>query len=202
MRCPPTRRWLLDCWFAFGLLIAVVFAPTAIGQEPPSGRLSPNRRQKRPSRTRAQRRRRTSAAKPGVNRSTFGRLLSASNPDALAAGALLGRDRRVTRWSGWSPCGGSGSIPRDFVERFLERLATGKLDRDRAAELCKANDSPVARVFAHGRQLLGPARGDDPPGARLRRRRRGHRPEAEHPRPERHGDARPAARPARARSSA
>lgn len=38
-------------------------------------------------------------------------------------------------------------IPRDFVTRFLERLASGKLDRDRAAELCKANDSPVARVF-------------------------------------------------------
>lgn len=38
-------------------------------------------------------------------------------------------------------------IPRDFVSRFLERLSSGKLDRDRAAELCKANDSPVARVF-------------------------------------------------------
>jgi biopolymer transport protein ExbB len=38
-------------------------------------------------------------------------------------------------------------IPRDFVERFLDRLAGGKLDRDRAAELCRANDSPVARVF-------------------------------------------------------
>jgi biopolymer transport protein ExbB len=39
-------------------------------------------------------------------------------------------------------------IPRDFVQRFLERLASGKLDRDRALELCKANDSPAARVFA------------------------------------------------------
>jgi biopolymer transport protein ExbB len=39
-------------------------------------------------------------------------------------------------------------IPRDFVQRFLERLASGKLDRDRAVELCKANDSPAARVFA------------------------------------------------------
>jgi biopolymer transport protein ExbB len=39
-------------------------------------------------------------------------------------------------------------IPRDFANRFLERLASGKLDRDRAAELCKANDSPAARVFA------------------------------------------------------
>jgi len=38
-------------------------------------------------------------------------------------------------------------IPRDFVERFLDRLSSGKLDRDRAGELCRANDSPVARVF-------------------------------------------------------
>lgn len=39
-------------------------------------------------------------------------------------------------------------LPRDFVNRFQERLATGKLDRDRAAELCRANESPVAHVFA------------------------------------------------------
>jgi len=39
-------------------------------------------------------------------------------------------------------------VPRDFVNRFVERLAGGKLDRDRAAELCRANESPVARVFA------------------------------------------------------
>jgi biopolymer transport protein ExbB len=39
-------------------------------------------------------------------------------------------------------------MPRDFVQRFLERLASGKLDRDRAVELCRANDSPAARVFA------------------------------------------------------
>lgn len=38
-------------------------------------------------------------------------------------------------------------IPRDFVDRFLDRLSTGKLDRDRAIELCRANESPIARVF-------------------------------------------------------
>lgn len=37
--------------------------------------------------------------------------------------------------------------PREFVDRFVERLAAGKLDRDRAAELCRTNDSPAARVF-------------------------------------------------------
>jgi biopolymer transport protein ExbB len=39
-------------------------------------------------------------------------------------------------------------VPGEFVDRFLERLSTGKLDRDRALELCKAHDSPAARVFA------------------------------------------------------
>jgi biopolymer transport protein ExbB len=38
-------------------------------------------------------------------------------------------------------------VPRDFANRFLDRLGSGKLDRDRAVELCKANESPVARVF-------------------------------------------------------
>jgi biopolymer transport protein ExbB len=39
-------------------------------------------------------------------------------------------------------------VPRDFVNRFMDRLSGGKLDRDRAAELCRANESPVARLFA------------------------------------------------------
>jgi biopolymer transport protein ExbB len=38
-------------------------------------------------------------------------------------------------------------IPKDFTQRFLERLAAGKLDRERAAELCRAHESPAARVF-------------------------------------------------------
>ena len=39
-------------------------------------------------------------------------------------------------------------LPREFVDRFLERLSTGKLDRERALELCRAHDSPAARIFA------------------------------------------------------
>ena len=39
-------------------------------------------------------------------------------------------------------------IPREFADRFLERLSGGKLDRERALELCRAHDSPAARVFA------------------------------------------------------
>jgi biopolymer transport protein ExbB len=38
-------------------------------------------------------------------------------------------------------------VPGEFVDRFLERLSSGKLDRERALELCKANDSPAARIF-------------------------------------------------------
>jgi len=39
-------------------------------------------------------------------------------------------------------------IPREFVDRFLERLASGKLDRERALELCRAHESPAARIFS------------------------------------------------------
>lgn len=46
-------------------------------------------------------------------------------------------------------------IPRDFVSRFLDRLAGGKLDRDRAAELCRSNESPVARVFGYAVRYWG-----------------------------------------------
>jgi biopolymer transport protein ExbB len=40
-------------------------------------------------------------------------------------------------------------VPKEFGKRFLERLSQGKLDRERALELCKANDSPLARVYGH-----------------------------------------------------
>lgn len=46
-------------------------------------------------------------------------------------------------------------IPKDFVDRFLDRLSSGKLDRDRAAELCRANESPVARIFGYALRYWG-----------------------------------------------
>ena len=46
-------------------------------------------------------------------------------------------------------------VPRDFVTRFLDRLGEGKLDRDRAAELCRSNESPIARVFGHAVRYWG-----------------------------------------------
>jgi biopolymer transport protein ExbB len=39
-------------------------------------------------------------------------------------------------------------IPGPFVKKFLEQLAAGQLDREKALELCAANKSPVAEVFA------------------------------------------------------
>jgi biopolymer transport protein ExbB len=46
-------------------------------------------------------------------------------------------------------------VPKEFGERFLERLSMGKLDRERALELCKANDSPLARVYGHAVRYWG-----------------------------------------------
>jgi biopolymer transport protein ExbB len=39
-------------------------------------------------------------------------------------------------------------IPRPFVKRFLHQVREGKLDRDRALELCQESASPIAEVFA------------------------------------------------------
>ncbi len=39
-------------------------------------------------------------------------------------------------------------LPREFVERFLDRLQAGKLDRERALEFCKANDCAASRIIA------------------------------------------------------
>jgi len=87
-------------------------------------------------------------ARPGVDRGTIGRLLWTANPmlwplaacSVLTLGIALERLSAIRR---------KRVVPPEFVDRFLERLASGKLDRDRAIELCKANDSPAARVFTH-----------------------------------------------------
>ncbi|MBC8868925.1 MAG: MotA/TolQ/ExbB proton channel family protein [Planctomycetes bacterium] len=39
-------------------------------------------------------------------------------------------------------------IPRPFVKRFLQQMREGRLDRQKALELCEKNRSPVAGVFA------------------------------------------------------
>lgn len=89
----------------------------------------------------------TSQKNPGIGRGSMLGFFSRSNPmlwllglcSIVTLGFTLERLVALRR---------ERVIPRDFVNRFLERLAGGKLDRDRAAELCRANDSAVARVFA------------------------------------------------------
>jgi biopolymer transport protein ExbB len=55
----------------------------------------------------------------------------------------------------WFSLRRSRIVPRDFVNRFLDRLGSGKLDRDRAFDLCKANDTPASRVFSQVLMLWG-----------------------------------------------
>ncbi len=55
----------------------------------------------------------------------------------------------------WFSLRRSRIVPRDFVNRFLDRLGSGKLDRDRAFDLCKANDTPASRVFSQVLMMWG-----------------------------------------------
>ncbi len=85
---------------------------------------------------------------PGVGRQSIRALFARANPmlwllalcSAVTVGYTLERLIALRR---------GRVIPRDFVNRFLERLSGGKLDRDRAAELCRSNESTTARVFGH-----------------------------------------------------
>ncbi len=53
-------------------------------------------------------------------------------------------------------------IPRTFVDRFLERLREGELERGEAREMCRGNGSPIANLFAvavsHSGQTPGEVR--------------------------------------------
>ena len=97
---------------------------------------------------------RTTAAQGTVNRASLLRLVTTGNPmlwplglcSIVALGFALERLVALRR---------ERVIPRDFVTRFVERLSSGKLDRERAVELCRANDSPVARVFAYAIRYWG-----------------------------------------------
>lgn len=89
----------------------------------------------------------TAAPRPGIGRSSVVRLVTQANPilwplvacSIVAMGYVFERAMALRR---------ERVIPREFADRFLERLAAGKLDRERALELCRAHDSPAARVFA------------------------------------------------------
>ncbi len=89
----------------------------------------------------------TTVQRPGVDRSSVMRLLANANPmlwplalcSVVTVGYVLERLFALRR---------ERVIPREFADRFLERLSSGKLDRERALELCKAHESAAARIFA------------------------------------------------------
>lgn len=86
------------------------------------------------------------AGTKGVSRATLMGIVRQANPllwplalcSIVTVGFALERFIALRR---------SRIVPREFVDRFFERLTGGKLDRERAIELCGANDSPVSRVF-------------------------------------------------------
>ncbi len=75
--------------------------------------------------------------RPGVDLSRIVRLVLQANPmlwplvacSIVTLGYVLERALALRR---------DRVIPQEFAERFLERLSTGKLDRERALELCRA----------------------------------------------------------------
>jgi biopolymer transport protein ExbB len=87
------------------------------------------------------------AARPGVDRASVFRLLLHANPmlwplaicSIVTLGYVMERFAALRR---------ERVIPHEFVDRFLERLSSGKLDRERALELCRAHESPASRVFS------------------------------------------------------
>ena len=97
----------------------------------------------------------TSGPKPaGVGRQSILALFTRSNPmlwllglcSVVVVGYTLERLIALRR---------GRVMPRDFVNRFLERLSAGKLDRERALELCRSNESASARVFGHAVRCWG-----------------------------------------------
>jgi biopolymer transport protein ExbB len=86
-------------------------------------------------------------AKPGVGRASVVRILLNANPvlwlllicSVITLAYVLERLYALRK---------ERVIPHEFAARFLERLSNGKLDRERALELCKAHESPAARIFA------------------------------------------------------
>lgn len=85
-------------------------------------------------------------SRPGVNRVSLRQLIFQANPILwpLAACSIFTLGIALERWLAIRR---SRVLPAEFVDRFLERLSSGKLDRERALELCKAHESTAARVF-------------------------------------------------------
>jgi biopolymer transport protein ExbB len=131
-----------------GVLLFCAVQATAQQQRPAPDSQPPERRQAGDAVRKVAKKAANSPASGNVGRSSIVGLFKGANPmlwplglcSIVALGFALERLIALRK---------SRVIPADFVTRFIERLSTGKLDRDRAAELCRANESPVARVFGH-----------------------------------------------------
>ena len=137
----PPSGW----WVALALLIAIGIAPvSAQDQAPPPESIPKPSAEVEPVAPTAEK----PAAPVGVGRASIMALVSKANPMlwALALCSVVTLGYTLERMIALRR---NRVIPRDFVNRFLERLSTGKLDRDRATELCRSNDSPMGRVFGH-----------------------------------------------------
>lgn len=142
--------------FGFGLIVAVLVTPPAVRSQdvPPDVEpaVSVNRPAAEPARTSAPAPRRDAVER--VGRGSVVQLIRDANPllwplafcSIVTLGFALERALALRR---------ARILPRDFVSRFLERLAQGKLDRERAAELCRSNDSPIGRIFGHAVRYWG-----------------------------------------------
>ena len=142
----PTRRIL-----GAGLGLWLLFLPAIAGAQDPKAGADPKDAtipaEAVPEKAKAETAKAADPAKP-AKPPGMASILTLSNPMVWALGACsivavgYTLERLVALRKG-------RVIPRDFVQRFSERLSSGKLDRDRAIELCKANDSPMARIFLH-----------------------------------------------------
>jgi biopolymer transport protein ExbB len=148
----PTPR-LRQTFLAVFLLIA--FPPLLLGQETSHAQKSPATRSEPGAKAGADAEAGlvpappagSSPGRPGVNRWSIFQLLTRANPMLwpLAACSIFTLGIALERFLALRR---RRVVPVEFVDRFLERLAGGKLDRDRALELCKAHESPAARIFA------------------------------------------------------
>ena len=78
--------------------------------------------------------------KPAVDTSTVWQLVFHANPMLwpLAICSVVTLGYVLERWLALRR---DNVVPREFADRFLERLSSGKLDRERALELCRAHES-------------------------------------------------------------
>jgi len=139
--------FLLGCFFLMEPRPALAQTGSPKGEADLGKQAATSREQAGPSVPAVQDDRSATAAKPGVDRSSVLRILLNANPmlwplaicSVVTLGYVLERLFALRR---------ERVIPHEFADRFLERLSSGKLDRERAIELCKAHESPAARIFA------------------------------------------------------